>query len=49
MTEETMITATTHEKQQHKTYYCEVCGLDASPKTNLERLGKLSCTDTHDN
>lgn len=47
MTEETTITTASQEKQQLQTYYCEVCGIDANPNTNLKRFGKLFCSDIH--
>ena len=27
--------------------YCEVCGIDVEPQTNLRRFGKLFCSDDH--
>jgi hypothetical protein len=45
-----MITEASEEKkQQPQIYYCEVCGIDVSPDTNLRRFGKLFCSDTHSN
>lgn len=29
--------------------YCEVCGLDINSNTNLERFGKLFCSEDHMN
>ncbi len=27
--------------------YCEVCGIDVAPNTNLKRFGKFFCSDEH--
>jgi anaerobic ribonucleoside-triphosphate reductase len=27
--------------------YCEVCGIDVDPQTNLRRFGKPFCSDEH--